>query len=304
MIRVIDFCFDGSTVHAWADGSYSYFGNNSVSGWYTGDANYSVGEIGGTGKKIISVGAYSSKRVQTNISGATINTGYTVGDIVDYSSIGPTPDGRTKPDITAPGSLLVSAYSYATLSDSYYKDYYVKKSTVNGTNYYYGGMEGTSMATPFVTGVLATWLEAKSDLTPDEVRSIFKKTAIKDTYTGSIGENGSNTWGYGKIDAWNGIKECISLSGIKDETNEPAATSAIIYPNPNNGEFKVLFIKNDNNIQLSVYSLNGQKVYSKSLGDVSSSQEQVVNLHNLDKGIYVVSVKGNNQNKNYRLIIQ
>lgn len=43
-------------VNAWADDAFCNFNNYEKSDWYAGDNDCSVGEIGGTGKSIISVG--------------------------------------------------------------------------------------------------------------------------------------------------------------------------------------------------------------------------------------------------------
>ena len=58
------------------------------------------------------------------------------------SSIGPTWDGRIKPDIMAPGSNIISSVPYQFVDESGHHRYYDMKS-------------GTSMAAPFVTGVVA-----------------------------------------------------------------------------------------------------------------------------------------------------
>ena len=78
------------------------------------------------------------------------NSGQTLNQLVSFSSLGPTADGRMKPDITAPGSMLISSFNSSTSSNRNGEDYnyVVKQENVNTVNYYYGSMEGTSMATP------------------------------------------------------------------------------------------------------------------------------------------------------------
>ncbi|MDP4240994.1 MAG: S8 family serine peptidase [Bacteroidota bacterium] len=299
-IGIIITAQDG-TVHAWADDNYSYFTGNNLNGWTVGNSNNSMGEIGGTGKQIISAGAFVSKTSFTNTLRQTLkNTYETLNHIASFSSKGPTIDGRTKPDIAAPGSLVVSSYSSAIIKDPNYSSDLVKVSNVNGNSYYYGILQGTSMASPMVTGILATWLEAKNDLSPDEVRTVFKQTAISDTFTGTIPSNGSDTWGFGKIDAWNGIIACLKLEVL--QKIEASNENYIIYPNPATGTFSVLFGRKDSNVQLTVYSLNGRKVFSKQVGTVSAAQELDINLSNLATGAYLVTLSGNLQYKTYHLL--
>lgn len=274
------------TVHAWADDMYSQLVSNGLSGWTEGDSEYTVGEIGGTGKKVISVGAYATR---------TGSYARQEGIITEFSSLGPTADGRIKPDITAPGNQIISSFSSAQRYDSDICD----NTIVNGVKYYYGYMSGTSMATPFITGVLATWLQANPNLSPDDVRTVLKKTARQDSNTGTIPENGNNTWGFGKIDAWNGIKECIKMTaGISEEkTNIPEVT---IYT-PRNGDCHLLFGKDDTYVTVSVYNTNGQLMKSRILSTITTGQEEIIELSNLQSGIYIIRVKGDNIQRSQRI---
>jgi subtilisin family serine protease len=290
------------TVHAWADDYYSTFTGNALSGWVNGDSNYSVGEIGGTGKQLISVGAYTTKTTIRNLSGNNIPNNQMLNQLASFSSKGPTVDGRMKPDITAPGTSIISSFSSAVASSTDYKDYLVKKQTVNGKTYYYGSMDGTSMATPFVTGVLATWLGIKKDLTPDDIRTVLSRTSLTDSYTGEITQAGSNSWGFGKIDAWSGLKECLRMSKL--ELIDSISENILLYPNPSKGNVGMLFVHDDTHVTVSVISMNGQRVYSKNIGEVSPATEIVLNLTHLAKGVYVVSTSGNLPYKNHRIILQ
>ncbi|OJU53449.1 MAG: hypothetical protein BGN96_09495, partial [Bacteroidales bacterium 45-6] len=206
-------------VDAWSHDGYCSFNPSGIEGWAVGDFASTVGEIGGTGNKIISVGAYSTKNRFKNISNQTYSvSALSIGDIAYFSSIGPTADGRMKPDVVAPGALITSSYSSAVANSKSYSNLRVAQTTFNAATYYYGIEQGTSMASPLVAGVLATWLQANPLLTPADVRSIFQQTAINDSYTGSAGSAGSNTWGYGKIDAWAGIKAILGTTGVEAST--------------------------------------------------------------------------------------
>ncbi|GIL53620.1 hypothetical protein Vafri_9234 [Volvox africanus] len=63
-----------------------------------------------------------------------------------FSSYGPTPDGRLKPDIVAPGSYVESAESYGYIYSG------IKRTTCSSSTKL---LQGTSMATPVVSGHLA-----------------------------------------------------------------------------------------------------------------------------------------------------
>jgi serine protease AprX len=104
--------------------------------------------------------------------------------IASYSSKGPTLfDHIVKPDIVAPGNLVISLLSSpnAALFSSanavptyYYNNYGNNKAS---TAYY--KMNGTSMATPVVAGAAALLLQQNGALTPDQVKARLMKTSYK-----------------------------------------------------------------------------------------------------------------------------
>jgi subtilisin family serine protease len=75
------------------------------------------------------------------------------------SSQGPTRDGRLKPDICAPGTDVVAANGFAAGGRAW------------------TAMTGTSMASPYVTGVIAHMLEVEPDLTAAQCLGILQRTS-------------------------------------------------------------------------------------------------------------------------------
>lgn len=287
------------TVHVWADDIFSELTSNGISGYTRGDSQCSVGEIGGTGKRIISTGAYTSKSNYVDINGTNRSTGQPLNRITSFSSLGPTPDGRVKPDITAPGSSIGSSIS----SNDYRlrSEIIVNKKSENNKTYYYGMMDGTSMSSPCVTGILATWLQANDELTPEDVRNVFQKTSIQDSFTGTLPNTGNNTWGYGKIDAWNGIKECLkmNLQSIKSET-----IPAIVVTLSENREINLLFTNSFSDANIAVYDLNGKIVYRLNLKNINAGEEMSITPEGINQGIYIMKVLGNQMTYISKLIIK
>lgn len=201
---------------AWIySGDYSIFSTRGYSGSVRGGSTSStIAELGGTGNAIISVGAFTAKNNYTALNGSfqSIDFPVSVGAIAPFSSKGPTADGRTKPDITAPGNVVISSVNsydntYTNTTNN------VVAGVTNGTrNWYFGSMQGTSMAAPVVTGVIALWLQANPNLTPTLIKTYLKDSAITDFYTGTIPSNGNNTWGWGKVDAYGGLKRIIGIA--------------------------------------------------------------------------------------------
>lgn len=84
--------------------------------------------------------------------------------ITDFSSRGPTADGRLKPEVVAPGNWIIAARASGTSMGQPINDYYT-------------AAPGTSMATPHVAGISALILQAHPDWTPDKVKMALIETA-------------------------------------------------------------------------------------------------------------------------------
>ena len=105
--------------------------------------------------------------------------------IASYSSKGPTAlDDITKPDLVAPGNLLVSLedpnstlYNEAPGNQVPYSYYVNGGSSASSSTYF--TLSGTSMATGVVSGVVADLLEKTPGLNPDQVKARLMKTAWK-----------------------------------------------------------------------------------------------------------------------------
>lgn len=276
---------NAGTIRVWGDDYNSIY-------WEDGQTTHTVGEIGGTANGIITVGAFVTNR----------RSGYgltSVGTIATFSSKGPTSDGRMKPEITAPGACIASAVPNTSAITSSGDFDEAKSATVNGTTYYWGYMNGTSMATPFVTGVVATWLQANPNLTPEQIKEIMAQTAQTDSYTGTCP---NNTWGYGKIDAYAGLLKVLETTDIKHLETLPDAI--MLYPNPSDGAFKLFFKQNDNNVNIRIYAANGQQVYAQRIGAVDGQQTLDIDAIGIASGAYIVKIAGDNTNTTCRLIVR
>ena len=196
-------------LHGWNSMKES-FHNFGLDGFEMGDSMYTVNEIGGTAKRNITVGAYCG-RTQIPLWNNTLypHENAALGDIFVSSGVGPTVDGRIKPDITAPGWSVIAALSRTAPKTWEEVAVWPDTSTLLSR---YGGMTGTSMAAPVVAGIVALMLEAKPDLTPEEAKAILQETAVTDAFTGSLSTL-SNKWGAGKADA---------LGALTDILGEPA----------------------------------------------------------------------------------
>jgi Subtilase family/Carboxypeptidase regulatory-like domain len=105
--------------------------------------------------------------------------------IAGFSLLGPTSDGRLKPDFTAPGVAVVSTWT-------------------GGASYYTNS--GTSMATPHIAGTVALLWSANPALIGDydATYAILRDTAkrLSDTSCGDPAGAPNNVYGQGRVDAF------------------------------------------------------------------------------------------------------
>lgn len=284
----------GGRVNIWADNSYLGLDSKSIEGFSAPDASSStLAEIGGTGHKILTVGSYTTRNEYTTNSGTKATLSETVGDISSFSSCGPTADGRLKPEIMAPGCLVISAVSNNDASGTLmYADYCEK----NGRNNLYGYMQGTSMSSPFVAGIVATWLQAYPQLSPDKLHEIVASTARKDKFTPA--EADSN-WGYGKINAMAGLRKCLDLAtaGCKSIDNAFDGSVSVV------GGNVVITFPHDTRAVVNVAGLAGQLLLRKDLGMRSAGDTVSLVLPQHSSGIYMLSVETAAGNESYKITL-
>jgi len=173
--------------------------------------------------RVMTVGSYDNRDHYTNAHFTTTWDSINVhpGALSSFSSHGPTRDGRTKPDISAPGGWVLSAGPTAVLSGLAACCY--EKVAAGGKHY---RNSGTSMASPMVAGICALYLQKNPTASWAQVRDALRNCATEDNFTGN--NLPDNFWGYGKANAYtmlagcaNGVEE-YGISGLELR----------IYPNP------------------------------------------------------------------------
>ena len=221
--------WNSGQVYRWTSGSFlnKVRGNDYSSKYLAGGASGSMSENGGTGKSTISVGSYVNRNnwIDANKTYRSQNW-LKVGEVSGFSSRGPTPDGRMKPDIAAPGQMVASAVNNRQFA-GWMQDYTLYQSQFKGETQYWTMFSGTSMAAPHAAGIIALMLEANPKLTPELVRQVLKATAIKDGLTGT---DSNNNYGYGRINALGAVQMALDLK--KAGLTNPQGLTVLLYPNP------------------------------------------------------------------------
>ena len=188
------------------------------------------------------------------------------GAIANFSSRGPTYDGRIKPEVCALG---VSTYC-------------VRSNTEND----YRAASGTSFSAPLVAGAAAVVMSANPTWTNMQVREAMMMTA-------SLSNSPDNMYGYGILNTWAAINYQFT-TGIKDEEIIPNALKVFdAYPNPFNPTTSIR-IQSESilpNIILSIFNVNGQLI--------QTLEKEATNAHSMDikwdgsrnsSGVYFIKI--------------
>ncbi len=185
-----------------------------------------------------------------------------------FSSVGPSADGRIKPDIAAMGAGVTFASSYSDSS-------------------FYSG-NGTSFSCPLVAGGAALLLNAFPDLTPDKIQLALRKTASQadapDKYLG---------WGVIDLAA---AYDYIAASVLKHTpvSIQPGHIELFAnYPNPFNPSTTISYrLLRAGTVDIAIYNVQGQKLFSlpalmQSGGD---KHTRILNMKDYASGVYYVTV--------------
>ena len=249
---------------------------------------------------IICVGATTHRLGIRNAQGELVNGSKETesGKIGYYSSTGPAMNDLMKPDVVAPGTNVVSSYSHVFHPEKEVVAY----SDFEGERYPWGVQTGTSMSTPVVAGVIALWLQAKPDLTPQEVREVLQRSCRhpEEKY-----DYPNNVYGFGEIDAYRGLLEVLSLSGIEGiSLHQPKGVEVL----PVEGGLRLVFDHEVTEpIRVKVYNLSGVCVCERREVDQTTPGRRLLHedaiaysggetitfvaLPNALSGVYVVQVE-------------
>ncbi len=266
--------------------------SRSLAGFSQGNSSNSINGMG-CGDNVIVVGSYQNRDRWACLDGLYSYTvaGYDEGAISPFSSYGTTFGGKRLPDICGPGGGMVSSYS------TYYVDRNMSQpkqicAIATGTkrNSYWASMDGTSMSCPFVAGVVALWLQADPTLTVDEVKGVMEKSSTTDDDTAKD----PRRWGYGKINALEGLKQILS-SGV-DATVADDARLIV----EQSGDMVDVFVAGASEIEVAMYSLGGSAVaHARSVGGSVS-----MSTSSLQSGVYVLSVQTGDARFTRKLIVR
>lgn len=174
-----------------------------------------------------------------------------------FSSLGPTADGRVKPDVAAMGTSV-----YVAEPDGY------------------GTASGTSFSAPLVAAVACQMLQVNPDLSPMQVRDILRGTAHR-TASPDV------TLGWGIVNADAAVRAAMNTRMDADASRISIST----YPNPAT-DVVVIHINAEVTAvaSIAVHDVLGRRVLQDARGVTPGGTDLSLPLHGLASGLYVAAV--------------
>ncbi len=187
------------------------------------------------------------------------------GNYASFSSIGPTIDGRIKPDIMAQGS----------------------NSAVINTGGNVDFSSGTSLSSPIMAGVVACLWQARPETPNGQLMQIIRESS-------SLYNSPTNQMGYGIPNFEDAYNTLITL-GIEDEF---LLSNFALYPNPVSSKVNVSFPEEIHTAEFSVFSIIGNEVLTTKIDSIRNT----VDISSLNTGIYIATISSHGKRISFKLI--
>ncbi len=227
--------------------------------------------------KVITVANYTDRMGFTDVSNTYAPAAGIHDSIAPTSSLGPTRDGRMKPDIAATGENI------ATTGSSYYMSWLIANYpfvvTQDSLHMIFGG---TSAASPAVAGFVALYLQKNPTATAQMIKQDIINCSKQDIYTGTVP---NPLWGHGKLDGHHALL-CNTI-GVS-QFNSGYSIEA--YPNPATNEINILTASEAYPLNYTLFDVMGKTVAEGRL----ISQQETIKLNELSNGVYMMRVRNNN----------
>jgi serine protease AprX len=207
----------------------------------------SAGNSGNTANPNISAPSDATFAVAVGAVNSTRN-------YASFSSIGPSFDGRIKPDVMAQGQSAVVAMPTGVIAYN----------------------SGTSFSAPIIAGMVASFWQAFPNLTNSLIVQLIKEAS--DRFT-----NPNVQYGYGIPNFQLALNNAL-------ENNQYNSEGYAVYPNPVTVEVIFSFPSNKISREISIYNSLGQEIIKCN----AINQLQLISLQSFENGIYFYKIASTN----------
>lgn len=187
------------------------------------------------------------------------------GAYAGFSSIGPTVDGRIKPDIMAQGSQAAVVNGQGELTFS----------------------SGTSFSSPIAAGAVASLWQLRPETTNAELMQIIRESS-------SLFENPTDQMGYGIPDFQEAYQR-LQVLAVQDQLQR---TRFGIWPNPAEDRVLISFPQGVDQADVRVYNILGELI---STSKVALTDPQL-EIADLSPGMYILTLEGVHGRQSLKLI--
>jgi serine protease AprX len=175
--------------------------------------------------------------------------------IADFSSAGPSADGRIKPDnVTMGVNVPVQIDQNLT-----------------------GRSNGTSFSCPVLSGMAACLLQAVPQAVNTDIIKVLHSSA--DRYN-----NPDSLYGYGIPDI------VLALNKLQNIYLKVPDEGAIVYPNPTSVNFEIIFRFPPENVTIEIFSTTGKLISRKNYSGFAGRTLSISDLQQREQGIYIIRI--------------
>jgi hypothetical protein len=193
------------------------------------------------------------------------------GNRASFSSVGPTYDGRIKPDVMAMGEGTYVASGYG-----------------NWWPYYNGN--GTSFATPVLAGAVACLRQARPYASVQEICDAIRAC-------GNRADHPDSKYGFGIPD----FSQAMEILSVEEPIGNTPEHIITVYPNPSNGEVHVV-MNVLHKAELTVCDIMGRALFAYSFNGLNhTSFERYLNT--LSEGVYFINAVSESGSETLKLVI-